>query len=298
MQPPHLPVLLDEVLGFLAPVDGGIYVDANLGFGGHAEKILEESAPAGRVIGFDCDAHALESARQNLSRFGGRVTYVHRNFSSLKETLHGLGIDRIDGLLLDLGVSSWQLDASGRGFSFKGSEPLDMRMDERASLTAAELLNTATEDELADIFYFFGEERQARRVAKYLVAERQKNRIENTDQLTSVVERAIPKKFHPKKVHVATKIFQALRIAVNRELENLSRILADGPSLLASGGKFCVISFHSLEDRLVKRAFLENPSLRVLTKKPVVPSSTECRRNPRARSAKLRVAEAAEGEKL
>lgn len=294
MQTFHVPVMLAEVIEHLAPADGGVYVDANLGFGGHAAEILERSKPAGRLIGFDWDAQTLALARQNLSRFGDRVIFEHRNFATLKEALRGLGIDRIDGLLLDLGISSWQLDSSGRGFSFKGGEPLDMRMDERSSLRAADLLNTATEDELADIFYFFGEERQARRIAKYLVAERQRNPIESTEHLTGIIEKAVPRKFHPKKVHVATKAFQGLRIAVNRELENLSKILADAPSLLKNGGKFCVITFHSLEDRLVKRAFLENPSLRILTRKPIVPSLEECRRNPRARSAKLRVAESTE----
>ncbi len=298
MQTLHVPVMLEEVIEHLAPADGGVYVDANLGLGGHAAEILERSKPAGRLIGFDWDAQTLALARQNLSRFGDRVIFEHRNFASLKEALHGLGIERIDGLLLDLGISSWQLDSSGRGFSFKGGEPLDMRMDERSSLRAADLLNTATEDELADIFYFFGEERQARRIAKHLVAERQRNPIESTEHLTRIIEKAVPRKFHPKKVHVATKAFQGLRIAVNRELENLSKILADAPSLLKVGGKFCVITFHSLEDRLVKRAFLENPSLRIITRKPIVPSSEECRRNPRARSAKLRVAEFTEVGKI
>ena len=203
-----------------------------------------------------------------------------------------LDIHRIDGLLLDLGLSSLQLDKSGRGFSFKGSEPLDMRMDERVRLTAAELVNKASEDDLADIFYYYGEERQARRIADWIVKARKQKVINTTDQLVDIVYHAVPRRFHPKKIHVATKVFQGLRIAVNRELENLKKILEDGAALLTPGARFCVISFHSLEDRMVKQAFRENPSLKVLTKKPVLPSAEECSRNPRARSAKLRVAQA------
>lgn len=205
-----------------------------------------------------------------------------------------LGIDRIDGLLLDLGLSSLQLDGSGRGFSFKGSEPLDMRMDERVKGTAADLLNSASQEDLADIFYYYGEERQARPIAARIVEARKKTPFTTTDQLVAVVEQAVPRRFHPQKIHVATKVFQALRIAVNRELENLDQVLADGAALLAPGARFCVISFHSLEDRMVKRAFRENPRLKVLTAKPVVPGNEECKANPRARSAKLRIAEAVE----
>ncbi|MBU1546767.1 MAG: 16S rRNA (cytosine(1402)-N(4))-methyltransferase RsmH, partial [Proteobacteria bacterium] len=219
-----------------------------------------------------------------------RVRFVHENFASIKETLMELGIGTIDGLLLDLGLSSLQLDASGRGFSFKGSEPLDMRMDQRQKTTAAELVNEASEEELADIFFYYGEERQARRIAEEIVEARRKEKIVSTDQLVALVDQAIPKRFHPKKIHVATKVFQALRIAVNRELDSLERILADGATLLAPGARFCVISFHSLEDRLVKQAFRENPLLEVVTPKPLTPGRAECLRNPRARSAKLRVA--------
>ena len=290
MQPSHLPVMLEEVVTCLAPVDGGLYVDGNLGLGGHTEGILEACGPTGRVVGFDWDAAALTLAQERLARFAGRVRFVHKNFASIKETLMELGIGTIDGLLLDLGLSSLQLDASGRGFSFKGSEPLDMRMDQRQTTTAAELVNEASEEELADIFFYYGEERQARRIAERIVAERRKERIVSTDQLVALVDQAIPKRFHPKKIHVATKVFQALRIAVNRELDSLEQVLADGAALLAPGGKFCVISFHSLEDRLVKQAFRENPLLEVVTQKPLVPGRAECLRNPRARSAKLRVA--------
>jgi len=282
--------MLEEVVTCLAPVDGGLYVDGNLGLGGHTEKILETCGPTGQVVGFDWDAAALTLAQERLARFEGRVRYVHENFTSIKETLMELGIGTIDGLLLDLGLSSLQLDASGRGFSFKGSEPLDMRMDQRQATTAAQLVNEASEEELADIFFYYGEERQARRIAERIVEHRRKQQIVSTDQLVDVVDQAIPKRFHPKKIHVATKVFQALRIAVNRELDSLEQILADGAGLLAPGARFCVISFHSLEDRLVKQAFRENPLLDVITSKPIIPGRAECLRNPRARSAKLRVA--------
>jgi 16S rRNA (cytosine1402-N4)-methyltransferase len=290
MQPSHLPVMLEEVITCLEPKDGGLYVDGNLGLGGHTEKILETCGPTGQVVGFDWDAAALTLARERLARFAGRVRFVHENFTSIKETLMELGIGTIDGLLLDLGLSSLQLDGSGRGFSFKGSEPLDMRMDQRQEVTAAQLINEASQEELADIFFYYGEERQARRIAEEIVEARRKEKIVTTDQLVALVDRAIPKRFHPKKIHVATQVFQALRIAVNRELHSLEQVLADGATLLAPGARFCVISFHSLEDRLVKQAFRENPLLDVLTPKPLVPSRAECLRNPRARSAKLRVA--------
>lgn len=282
--------MLEEVVTCLDPVDGGLYVDGNLGLGGHTEKILETCGPTGQVVGFDWDAAALTLAQERLARFEGRVRYVHENFTSIKETLMELGIGTIDGLLLDLGLSSLQLDASGRGFSFKGSEPLDMRMDQRQATTAAQLVNEASEEELADIFFYYGEERQARRIAERIVEQRRKQQIVSTDQLVDVVDQAIPRRFHPKKIHVATKVFQALRIAVNRELDSLEQILADGAGLLAPGARFCVISFHSLEDRLVKQAFRENPLLDVITSKPIIPGRAECLRNPRARSAKLRVA--------
>jgi len=282
--------MLEEVVTCLAPKDGGLYVDGNLGLGGHTERILEACGPTGQVVGFDWDAAALTLAQERLARFAGRVRFVHENFTSIKETLMELGIGTIDGLLLDLGLSSLQLDASGRGFSFKGSEPLDMRMDQRQTTTAAELVNEASEEELADIFFYYGEEYQARRIAQWIVEARRKERIVSTDQLVALVDQAIPKRFHPKKIHVATKVFQALRIAVNRELDSLERILADGATLLAPGARFCVISFHSLEDRLVKQAFRENPLLEVITPKPLTPGRAECLRNPRARSAKLRVA--------
>ncbi len=286
----HQSVLLEETVGYLSPKDNGIYVDGCLGLGGHTARILEVSSPGGSVIGFDWDADAMAMARERLAPFGNRVTFVRKNYSSIKETLAGLGVDGIDGLVLDLGLSSFQLDLSGRGFSFKGSEPLDMRMDDRAEETAADIVNTATEEDLADIFYHFGEERQARPIAAAIVDERKKERIFTTDRLVRIVEGSIPKRFHPKKIHVATKVFQGLRIAVNRELDNLVTALRDSAGLLKPGGRMSIISFHSLEDRLVKRFFREHHDLDVVTKKPVKARKEELENNPRARSAKLRAA--------
>lgn len=287
----HQPVLLEEVLHWLAPASGGTYVDGNLGLGGHAAAILAASAPDGRLLGFEWDQQALEQARRNLAPWGARVTTVRRNFSELEAVLVELAIRKIDGLLLDLGLSSLQLAAGGRGFSFQADEPLDMRMDQRGGETAAALLQRLSAAELADIFYYYGEERQARPIAARVVAERRRGPISTSGQLAELVARAVPRRFHPRNIHVATRVFQALRIAVNRELENLEKILATAPSLLAAGARCCVISFHSLEDRLVKQAFAGDRRWRVLTGKPVTPAPPERQSNPRARSARLRVAE-------
>lgn len=289
-EPVHQSVLLSEAVAALAPVSGGVYVDANLGLGGHSERILLDSAPDGRVIGFEWDQEAMALAQARLLPFASRVTFVAQNFAAMPECLAELGIAQVDGILCDLGLSSYQLDASQRGFTFKGSQPLDMRMDSRQGQTAADLIRTATEEELADIFYYFGEERQARRIAAFVVERRKGQAIETTDQLVAVVEQAVPKKFHPTKIHVATKVFQALRIAVNHELDNLLTLLKAAPEMLKNEAKFCVISFHSLEDRLVKRAFADNPALAIETKRPIVAGDAELAINPRARSAKLRVA--------
>lgn len=283
-------VLLNEVIAYLAPKDGGIYVDCNLGLGGHSAAILEASSPGGKVIGFDWDAEALEIAQKKLFIYGSRVQLMRRNFATIQSSLQELGVGSVDGILLDLGLSSLQLDGGDRGFSFKGSQALDMRMDDRQEETAAHLVNTASEEELADIFFYYGEERQARPISAAIIEYRRSQAIATNDQLVKIVEQAVPKRFHPKKIHPATKVFQGLRIAVNDELQNLSKVLVDGTGLLKINGVFCVISFHSLEDRMVKRFFADEPKLKVLTKKPVVPTDEECRLNHRARSAKLRVA--------
>lgn len=286
----HIPVLLRETITLLAPRDGEIYVDGNLGLGGHAREVLDRSAPGGRLVGFDWDPAALRIAKERLAAYGSRVTLVDRGFAELPATLTQLGLDKVDGILLDLGLSSLQLGMEGRGFSFQRDEPLDMRMDPRGQLTAGELVNRATEEELADIFYYYGEERQARRIAGFVVEARKKEPITTTGQLAAIVERAVPKRFQPRRIHPATLVFQALRIVVNQELDQLGRILAEGPAALAPGGRFCVITFHSLEDRMVKNAFLSDIRLQVLTKKPVTAGADEVRANPRARSAKLRAA--------
>lgn len=286
----HTSVLLHECMYHLAPKSGGVYVDGTLGLGGHTAAILSLSAPGGKVVAFEWDESALRRAEERLKESRGRVTVVRRNFAEIAEGLAEAGVAQIDGLLIDIGLSSLQLDMGERGFSFQRDEFLDMRMDSRRSITAESLLASCTEQELADIFFYYGEERQARPIAAAIVRSREKERVRTTGQLVSIVAHAIPKRFHPKKIHVATKVFQALRIAVNTELENLARILDDGVQFLKPGAAFCVISFHSLEDRLVKRKFKNNKMLDVVTAKPVVASPEEVAANPRSRSARLRVA--------
>ncbi len=287
----HCSVLPVETLEFLAPQSDGLYVDGTLGLGGHTEAILKKSSPGGRVIAFDWDEAAIEKSRERLNPYGDRLTIIRRNFSEIVEGLTEVGIDKVDGILIDIGLSSLQLDMGARGFSFQRDEPLDMRMDIRRKITAASILADCSEQELADIFYYYGEEKQARRIASFIVKERVTSPLKTSRQFAELVARAVPRPYHPKRIHVATRVFQALRIAVNTELENLAAILEDGVSCLSPGARFCVISFHSLEDRMVKRKFRENKELRVLTKKPVVAGSMERELNRRSRSARMRVAE-------
>lgn len=287
----HCSVLLDECVEFLNPQNGKVYMDGTLGLGGHTEAILQACGPDGRVIAFDRDGAAIEKSQERLAHYGDRLSIVRRNFSEINQGLLEVGIDKVDGILIDIGLSSLQLDIGGRGFSFQQDEPLDMRMDIRQDVTAASILADCTEEELADIFYYYGEEKQARRIASFIVEARKHQAIETSKQLVHVIARAVPKRFQPKRKHVATLVFQALRIAVNTELENLATILEDGVDHLVPGGRFCVISFHSLEDRMVKRKFRENDKLRVVTRKPIVATSVEKEINPRSRSARLRVAE-------
>lgn len=287
----HRSVLLEETLELLRPKPGGIYVDGTLGLGGHSRRILEETAPDGKVIAFEWDERAIALSKENLQEFAGRLTIIRRNFAEISEGLNEIGITKVEGLLIDIGLSSLQLDQGERGFSFQHDEPLDMRMDQRGDVTAASLLASSTEEELADIFYYFGEERQARPIAARIVRAREERGILTSSQLAALVAQAVPRRFHPKRIHVATKVFQALRIAVNTELENLSRVLDDAVPFLKAGSRFCVISFHSLEDRIVKRKFRENELLKVITAKPVRPKADEVVKNPRSRSARLRVAE-------
>ncbi len=288
----HQSVLLNEVVDFLEPHSSGIYVDGTLGLGGHTKAILDISNPDGRVIGLEWDPEAIERANQRLAAYGNRFQIIRTNYADIEKVLAAENINEIDGLVIDLGVSSLQLDNGERGFSFRFNKPLDMRMDDRTITTAADLINELGEEELADVFYHYGEERQSRRIAAQIVEKRNECPILTTGQLADVVAGAIPKKFHPRKIHVATKVFQALRIAVNRELDNLAKILDCAPTVLKTGARFCIITFHSLEDRMVKKTFAEHPGYKVITKRPVVPGLQEISMNPRSRSAKLRVAAA------
>ena len=287
----HVPVLFQEVMEWLRPCSPGCYVDGTLGLGGHTEMILEQSAPAGRVLGFDWDAQAAGYAAKRLERFGDRFQLMQASYANMEEQLHHYGQGAVDGILVDLGVSSLQLDCPERGFSFREDAPLDMRMDTSQEVTAGQLVNRLSRDELADIFFHYGEERQARRVARCIVEARLQQPVKSTRQLAEIIAQAIPKKYHPRKIHVATKSFQGLRIAVNRELDNLTGLLTDAPRILNPGARLCIITFHSLEDRIVKQAFAKTPQYKVLTSKPVLPTGDEVRNNARARSAKLRVAE-------
>jgi 16S rRNA (cytosine1402-N4)-methyltransferase len=295
--PAHIPVLLDEVLTWLDPKPAGRYCDATLGLGGHARAVLERSAPDGQLIGIDRDPAALEAARLTLQPFGDRVTLVHARFSQAREVLDRLGMVPIDGFLIDLGVSSPQLDRAERGFSFRNDGPLDMRMDPTTGETAADLLRRIDEEELVRIIREYGEERHAARVAHAIVQARNTGDLDTTGKLAALVARAIPR--HEFGKNPATRTFQALRIAVNEELTELERFLEVAADCLRPGGRLCVIAFHSLEDRIAKRRLRAlagkdggGPAvLKILTKHVVQASGEERARNKRSRSAHLRAAE-------
>ena len=285
--PVHRSVLVDEVVDRLAPREGMTIVDGTAGAGGHSAALAARVGSTGRVIGLDRDPEMLRLAE--AATRGLPVTLVKAPYSDLGLVLDDLGIGEIDGLLLDLGLSSDQLHWASRGFSFATDGPLDMRFDPESDTTAADLVNNLPADQLADIIYQFGEERHSRRIARRIVEERRLGPITTTARLAAIVRKGVPGKWGA--IDPATRTFQALRIAVNDELGHLERILADAPERLAPGGRFAAISFHSLEDRRVKHAFRDDPRLSVLTKKPVTASEAELAANPRARSAKLRVAE-------
>lgn len=287
----HQPVLLEESVSMLQVRPGGTYMDGTFGLGGHTREILARSAPDGTVVAFDWDQDAIRFGLENIGDHGDRLQVVNRNFREIDVGLAEAGVGALDGILIDIGLSSLQLEAPGRGFSFRTNESLDMRMDRRRSLTAAQIIAESSERELADIFYYYGDEKQARRIAAFIVRERQKEKIRMTGELAQIVGDAIPRKYHPTRIHVATKVFQALRIAVNEELANLGGILDKAADHLKPAARICIISFHSLEDRIVKRAFGGNDRLRVITRKPIKPGDDEIRNNPRARSSRLRVAE-------
>ena len=277
----HVPVLGREAMEGIAVEPGGYYLDATVGGGGHTRAILE-SAPDTRVLAIDRDEVALEIARENLADYGDRVTFWHGNFADYDP--HG---QRFDGIIADLGVSSGQLDTPERGFSFRHPAPLDMRMDRRESLTAAEIVNHWSEADLADVFYHYGEERLSRRIARRIV---QRRPFQTTTELAEAIAFSVPPRYRHGRIHPATRSFQGLRIAVNRELTSLETWLAKVPDWLVPGGRIGVISFHSLEDRRVKHAWRDAPELEVLSKKPITATPEERSQNPRSRSAKLRLA--------
>ncbi len=292
MDPTHEPVMVAETVALLDPSRGGVFVDCTVGLGGHAGAML--AAGATRLIGLDRDTTALRLAAQSLAAWQDRIELVHADYRELPVLLAARGLEGIDGALADLGVSSMQFDTGGRGFSFRRDEPLDMRMDQTQGPTAADLLADVGEEDLANVIFQYGEERFSRRIARGLVDARRAGRIGTTGQLAQIVRRAVPRKGY-QRIDPATRTFQALRIWVNRELDGLDVFLGDASRLLLAGARLAVITFHSLEDRIVKHTFRAlaagEEALRVLTRKPVVPGEAEVARNPRARSAKLRAIE-------
>lgn len=300
----HVPVLADEVMTGLACKSDRNYVDCTVGSGGLAARILERTGPRGLLIGIDRDAEAIGRSRDRLQRFASRVRLVKGDFRDLRRHLASVGAIEVHGVIFDLGVSSPQLDSPSRGFSFAADGPLDMRMDRSTGPTAADLLSELSEKELADVIARYGEERFARRIARGIVRARERRPLATTGELVVAVRESVPPAYRHGRIHCATRTFQALRIAVNRELEGLDQAFRDAAGVLAPGGRLGIISFHSLEDRIAKRTLVDlargpRPLLRILTKKPRRASETERYRNPRARSAKLRVAERLnEGDRL
>ncbi len=284
----HVPVLLDEVVHWLTPERGGLFVDCTVGLAGHARVLLQHGVQ--RLVGIDRDPAALPLAQEVLREFGDRVELVHADYRELGAVLEARGLTTVDGILADLGVSSMQLDGEGRGFSFRRDEPLDMRMDTSRGETGAEMLAALGETELANVIYQFGEERHSRRIARALVRAREERPLETTGQVADIVRRASRTKGHWR-IDPATRTFQALRIWVNRELEGLDAFLETAAGCLSPGGRLAVITFHSLEDRVVKHTFRRLETVQVLTRRPVVAGDEEMARNPRARSAKLRAVE-------
>ncbi len=291
---PHVPVLIAEVVDGLALAPGADVVDGTLGDGGHAEAILAVTAPNGRLLGIDLDPVARAAAAQRLARFGTRAAIVAGNYADMAEIASANGFADVAGIVLDVGIRSEQFEESGRGFSFLRDEPLDMRFAPDADTTAAEIINGLSEAELTRVLREYGEERHAAAIARAVAIRRRAQRILTTKQLVDVIGAAVPTGYRRAKLHFATRTFQALRIAVNRELENLAHGTAAALALLRPHGRLAVISFHSLEDRIVKHAFREGADagrLRIVTKRPITPSFKETRANPRSRSAKLRIAE-------
>ena len=306
MKPRHIPVMVQEVIDYLITGNGGIYLDCTVGTGGHAAKILEVTSPYGHLIGIDIDPQAIALAKENLGLYEDRVSLIHGNFADLSQILTRRGVSEVDGVFMDLGVSAIQLDTPSRGFSFRYCGPLDMRMDQTSGQPIAHDLNRKNAAELVEIIRDFGEERWAKRIAARIVEAGRKSPLTTTTQLAEIVEKSVPRSSGS--IHPATRTFQAFRIYKNRELANLKSGLDQAVSVLRSGGRICVISFHSLEDRIVKHTFRamergcicppevpicvcgRKPALRILTKRPVTPRENEIKVNPRCRSAKLRAA--------
>ena len=307
----HKSVLLEETINGLNIRPDGTYVDGTLGGGGHAYEIARRLSDKGSIIGIDQDAAAVEAAGIRLKDFGEKVTIVRSNYCEMKSRLHELGIDKVDGIILDLGVSSYQLDTAERGFSYREDAPLDMRMDTRQTMTARDIVNDYSEMELYRVIRDYGEDKFAKNIAKHIVAARGRAAIETTGQLTQIIRESIPMKYQKMSGHPAKRTFQAIRIELNRELDVLKDSLDDMIDLLKPGGRLCIITFHSLEDRIVKSAFRknENPCTcppdfpvcvcgkvskgKVITKKPILPSKEEQEYNSRSKSAKLRIFERA-----
>lgn len=305
----HTSVLLKETVDGLAIRPDGIYVDATLGGGGHAYEVLKRLGNKGKLVGIDQDEAAIRAAGERLRDFGEKVTIIRSNYCDMKSQLKSAGIEKVDGIVLDLGVSSYQLDTAERGFSYRMDAPLDMRMDQRQQMTAKDIVNTYSEMELFRIIRDYGEDRFAKNIAKHIVQERTKKPIETTGQLSEIISHAIPMKIQKTSGHPAKRTFQALRIELNHELDVLKNSLDEMIELLNPGGRICIITFHSLEDRIVKSAFRknENPCVCpshfpvcvcgnvsmgcVITRKPILPSAEELEQNSRAKSAKLRIFE-------
>lgn len=286
----HLPVMLEESVDFLLLNPAGIYVDCTAGSGGHAELILKRLSPEGKLIAIDQDEAAISLVKERLKSYAEKIFLFNENFVNLEGILKRINFRMVDGLLFDLGVSNLQMSSPERGFSFRSTGPLDMRMDQRGKIDAAKLLNTLSEEELTAIFKSYGEERWAKRIARAVVKTRIQRPLSTVPELVNVVFRALPEAFHRQRIHPATRIFQALRIAVNRELENLREGLITAKKVLKGGGRIVVISYHSLEDRIVKH-FFQQENFTILTPHPLRPTKEEIKINRRARSARLRAAE-------
>jgi len=305
----HKSVMSDEVLSFLNPREDGIYIDATLGLGGHTERILKHADFRAKIVAFDVDDESITFAKDRLSKFESQVAFVNKNFIQLDNVLNDLGIREVDGIVADLGLSSYQIESSGRGLSFLRDEPLDMRIDASVRFTAFDLVNELDFEDISKVLKIYGEEKWATRIAREIIKTRRERPINSSFELANIVSNAIPKKFHPRKIHPATRTFQALRISVNNELENLNIFLGKASSVLKPGARIAVISFHSLEDRIVKNTFKrlssscvcppripkcvcnKKASLKILTTSPLTPTTEELINNSRARSAKMRVGE-------